>query len=62
MSDTEVIKRILESKSEQKLRDSINDGKDFKVESSSDATVLQNYEQMDESAKQQFTRKGWVND
>ena len=62
MSDAEVIKRMLESKAEQKLRKSINEGREFSATTSEDAQVLEKYEQMDESGKQQFMQKGWKND
>ena len=61
MSDAEVIKRMLESKAEQKLRESINEGREFSATTSEDTQVLEKYEQMDESGKQQFIQKGWKN-
>ena len=61
MSDAEVIKRMLESKAEQKLRESINEGREFSATTSEDTQVLEKYERMDESGKQQFMQKGWKN-
>lgn len=61
MSDAEVIKRMMESKAEQKLRESINEGREFSATTSEDTQVLEKYERMDESGKQQFMQKGWKN-
>lgn len=61
MSDAEVIKRMLESKAEQKLRESINEEREFSATTSEDTQVLEKYKQMDESGKQQFMQKGWKN-
>ena len=61
MSDAEVIKRMLESRAEQKLRESINEGREFSATTSEDTQVLEKYERMDESGKQQFMQKGWKN-
>lgn len=61
MSDAEVIKRMLESRAEQKLRESINEGREFSATTSEDTQVLEKYEQMDESGKQQFMQKEWKN-
>ena len=61
MSDAEVIKRMLESRAEQKLRESINEGREFSATTSEDTQALEKYEQMDESGKQQFMQKEWKN-
>lgn len=61
MSDEQVLKQILENKANQKLRDSIKNGQEFKVESKEDALALDNYNQMTEDQKSQFTQKGWKN-
>lgn len=61
MSDAEVVKRMMESKAEQKLRESINEGREFSATTSEDTQVLEKYERMDESGKQQFMQKGWKN-
>lgn len=62
MSDEQVIKRMMESKAEQQLRDSINSGKEFVAETSAQQKVLENYNNMDEAQKQQFKQKRWIND
>lgn len=61
MSDKDVVKRILESKAEQNLRESINEGKEFKPEDDVSRRVLNTFGQMDETQKQQFMQKGWKN-
>lgn len=62
MSDAEVIKRMLESKAEQKLRDAINEGREtISPNSIEDLAVHAKYSQMSESEKQQFMQKGWKN-
>lgn len=61
MSDKDVVKRILESKAEQNLRESINEGKEFKAEDDVSRRVLNTFGQMDETQKQQFMQKGWKN-
>lgn len=61
MSDEQVLQSIMESKSNQKLRESINEGQEFKVQSNEDQKALDNYNQMSEAQKAQFTQKGWKN-
>ena len=62
MSDEQILKQIMESKATQKLRESINEGQEFKVTSEEDKKALDNYNQMTETEKQQFTQKGWKNE
>lgn len=61
MSDKDVVKRMLESRAEQNLRESINEGKEFKPEDDVSRRVLDTFGQMDETQKRQFMQKGWKN-
>lgn len=61
MSDEKIIKQINESRAEQKLRDSIKEGKEFSIDTTEDAQTLEKYNKMTESEKTSFNRKGWIN-
>ena len=64
MSDADVIKRIVESKAEQNLREHLNSGKDansFADGSDVKDKVVSDYNQKSESEQQQFRKKGWIN-
>ena len=61
MSDEKVIKQINESRAEQKLRDSIKEGKEFSIDTTEYAQTLEKYNKMTESEKISFNRKGWIN-
>lgn len=61
MDDAQIIKRLNESKADQNLREAINEGRQFSANTDEDKQALERYEQMDESAKANFTNKGWKN-
>jgi hypothetical protein len=57
----DIVKQINESKVQQELRESITTGKTFEAKDDLHQKVLNDYNQMDESQKEQFTQKGWKN-
>ena len=61
MSDEAIIKQINESKANQRLREYLNEGKEFSTSSNEDQQALERYNQMSEAEKQSFKSKGWKN-
>lgn len=61
-NDEQVLKQIIESKANQKLREHINEGKELKASSIEDKRALERYSQMSEAEQKQFAKKGWKND
>lgn len=61
MSDEEVLKQIIESKADQRLREHINEGKEL-GSSLEDQQALERYNAMSESEQTSFKAKGWKND
>ena len=60
MSDEEVLKQIIESKADQRLREHINEGKELSS-SIEDQQALERYNAMTESEQASFKNKGWKN-
>ena len=61
MSEDNIIQQINESKVKQELRDCIASGKDFDISDDLHQKVLQEFHEMPEDQKKQFTQKGWKN-
>ena len=62
MSDEQILKSIIESRANQKLRDQINEGQELSASSNEDNEAIKRYKQMSEAEKQAFRAKGWKND
>ena len=60
-NDEQVLKQIIESRANQKLREHINEGKELKAFSIEDKQALERYNQMSETEQKQFAKKGWKN-
>lgn len=60
MSDEEILKQIVESKADQRLREHINEGKELGT-SEEDIQALERYNAMSESEQVSFKNKGWKN-
>lgn len=62
MSDEQILKSIIESRANQKLRDQINEGQELSASSNEDNEAIKRYKQMSEAEQQAFRAKGWKND
>lgn len=61
MSDNEALQQINENRVKQELRECIASGKTFDISDDLHQKVLQEFHEMSEDQKQQFTQKGWKN-
>ncbi len=61
-NDEKVLKQIIESKANQKLRERINEGRELSASSIEDQQALERYNQMSEAEQRQFAKKGWKNE
>lgn len=63
MNDNQIIKQIIKSKTEQELRESLSESNNsFNVKTNIHKEVLDNYQNMNESQKDSFMKKGWKNE
>lgn len=62
MSDKDTLQQINENRVKQELRECIASGKDFNASDDLHQKVLQDFNEMSEDQKKQFTQKGWKND
>lgn len=61
MSDAEVLKQMAESRANQRLREHINEGKEFDESNTENQAALNRYNSMSEAEQSSFKAKGWKN-